>query len=110
MKKQAMVVVLLTVFALVGLSAGIAQAVDGWHTCSITYVGSTGSGYLIKASDTAGTPDFTNIIFVIDPYSGKGKEQYAAALTAFANSSNVQLYLVAPFTDYTVAWGTLATK
>ena len=109
MKKRLMVVVM--VMGMVALLAGIAQA--DWVTCSISQVGSTGTGYLIKASDTnmvAPGPLFTNVTFVIDPYSGKGKEMLATALTAFANSTYVQIYVVAPYTDYTVAWGVLAAK
>jgi hypothetical protein len=109
MKKKAMVVAMLTVFAMVGLLGGIAQA--AWVTCTLTYVGSTGTGYIIQASDTASTPAFpANTIFVLDPYSGKAKELYAAALTAFANSSYVQIWLEAPIADYSVAWGCLASK
>ena len=107
MKKKAMIVVLVTVFALVGLLGGVAQA--AWYTCSISYVGSTGTGYLVEATDTAVPPAFTKVLFVLDPYSGNGKELYAAALTAFANSNYVQLF-VDTFTPYSIAWGCLATK
>jgi hypothetical protein len=107
MKKKAMIVVLVSVFALVGLLGSVAQAV--WYTCSISYVGSTGTGYLVEATDTAAQPAFTKALFVLDPYSGKGKEMYAAALTAFANSTNCQLF-VDTFTPYSIAWGCLATK
>jgi hypothetical protein len=109
MKKRAMIVAMVTVFAMVGLLAGMAQA--AWVTCSLNYVGSTGTGYIIQASDTVAPPAFpANTIFVLDPYSGKARELYAAALTAFANSNNVQLWLEAPVADYSVAWGCLATK
>ena len=107
MKKKMMVVVLVTVFAMVGLLGGIAQA--AWMTCTISYVGSTGTGYLVEATDTAVPAAFTKALFVIDPYSGKGKEMYAAALTAFANSTNVQLF-VDTFTPYSIIWGCLASK
>jgi hypothetical protein len=108
MKKRAMVVAVVTAFVMVGLLAGIAQA--AWVTATVSYVGSTGTAYLVKASDTTTPiPLFTNVIFILDPYGTRGKEMYAAALTAFANSTNVQLYVDA-YTDYSVAWGCLATK
>jgi hypothetical protein len=34
---------------------------------------------------------------------------YTAALTAFANSNNVQMY-IETYIGYTVAWGTLASR
>jgi hypothetical protein len=92
---------------MVGLLGGIAQA--AWVTCTLSYAGSTGSAYIVKATDTAPSPLFTDIIFVLDPYGNRGKEMYAAALTAFANSTYVQLYVDA-YTDYSVAWGVLASK
>ena len=87
MKKRTMAVVMLTVMALVGLSAGIAQA--EWCTVTVSQVGSTGAAYFIKASDTTTpTPKFTNITFVIYE-NGRQKEEFATALTAFANSTYV---------------------
>ena len=108
MKKRAVVVAMLTVFVMVGLLGGVAQA--AWKTCTLSYAGATGTGYIIKATDTAQSPDFTNMIFVLDPYSGEAKQLYAAALTAFANSSYVQIFVEPPFADYSIAWGCLASK
>jgi hypothetical protein len=109
MKKRAMIVAMVTVFAIVGLLGGIAQA--AWTTCTVSYVGSTGTAYLVQASDTTTpTPLFTNVIFILDPYGTRGKEMYAAALTAFANSTYVQLYVDPPYTNYSIVWGALATK
>ena len=112
MKKRAMVVAMLTVMGLVALSAGIAQA--GWTACTISEVGAVGYGYVIKITAVivppATTPVFTNLICLIDTSGGKQKEMYAAALTAFANSSNVLIYVDPPYTDYTTAWGVYAIK
>jgi len=110
MKKSVMAVVMVTVMAmLVGLSGGVAQA--AWATCTVSQVGSTGSNYWVKASDTTTpTPLFTDITFIIDESNGRGKEMFATALTAFANSTNIQIWVDSPYNDYTIIWGALATK
>jgi hypothetical protein len=106
MKKRTMAVVMLTVMALVGLSA-VAQA--EWCTVTVSQVGSTGAAYFIKATDTTTpTPKFTDITFVIYE-NGRQKEEFATALTAFANSTYVSMY-VDGYTDYSLVYGVLATK
>jgi len=64
----------------------------------------------LTATSTAATPLFTNVTFVIDESNGRGKEMFAAALTAFANSTNVQIWVDSPFDNYTIAWGVIASK
>ena len=108
MKKRVMAVVMLTVMGLVALSAGIAQA--DWQTCTVSQVGSTGSNYWITATETSTTPLFSNVTFIIDESNGRGKEMFATALTAFANSSNVQIWVASPYTNYTTVWGLLGVK
>ena len=108
MKKKALALMLLAVMGLVGLSGGVAQA--GWETASILQVGSTGTNYWLTASSTTSTPPFSNITFIIDESNGRGKEMFATALTAFASSTNVQIWVDAPFDNYTIAWGVIASK
>ena len=109
MKMRVMAVVMLTVMALVGLSGGVAQA--AWATCTISNVGSTGTNYWITVTDTTTpTPLFTNVTFIIDESNGRGKEMFATALTAFANSTNIQLWVDSPYNNYNTAWGALASK
>jgi hypothetical protein len=108
MKKSMLAVVMVTVMALVGLSGGVAQA--AWQTCTVSQVGSTGSNYWITASCTTSTPPFTNVTFIIDESNGRAKEMFATALTAFANSTNIQIWIDPPFVNYSIAWGALATK
>jgi len=107
MKKRALVVVLL-MMGLLALLAGIAQA--DWRTCTISQAGSYSSGYVIQATDLGSPVAFTNTTFVIDESGGRGKEMYAAALTAFANSTNLQIWVDAPYSAFSVVWGALATK
>jgi hypothetical protein len=107
MKKSVIVVVMLTVMALVGLAV-VAQA--AWYTCTIDEVGSTGSAYFVIATDTnTNSPYFTKVQFVIDEVNGRGKEMYAAALTAFANSTNLKIFIT-DNVDYTTIWGAYAVK
>jgi hypothetical protein len=109
MKKSVLAVVMVAVMGLVALSGGVAQA--AWATCTVTQVGSTGSNYWVTASDTT-TPTalFTNVTFIIDETNGRGKEMFATALTAFANSTYLQIWVDPPYNNYTTIWGALATK
>lgn len=109
MKKSVMAVVMVTVMAmLVGLSGGVAQA--AWATCTISNVGSTGSNYWLTASSSTTTPPFTDVTFILDESNGRGKEMFATALTAFANSTNIQIWIDPPYNNYTIVWGALASK
>ncbi len=108
MKTRAMVVAMLTIMGLVALSAGFAQA--DFRTCTISQVGSYASGYVIQVTDTGSPVQFTNRNFIIEESMGKGKEMLAAALTAFANSTNVQIWVDPPYTDMSLAWSVVAVK
>jgi hypothetical protein len=93
MKKKAILVALLCVMGLAALSIGNAEA-STWYTCTISRAGANWTpSYVVVLSDTAATPKFTDREFIIDPNSTQKKEIYAAALTAWANSSNVLVYL-----------------
>ena len=112
MQKRVLAVVMVTVMAIMamaGLSSGVSQA--AWATCTVSQVGSPGSNYWLKASDTTTPiPLFTDITFILDESNGRGKEMFATALTAFANSTNIQIWVDSPYNDYTIIWGALATK
>jgi hypothetical protein len=95
MKKKVMLVVLLSFMGLAALSIGNAEAAGPWYTCTISQAGSNWAGYVVTLTDTATTPTFSNVQFVIDTNGGKQKEIYAAALTALANSTNVVAYMSA---------------
>ena len=108
MKKKVLALVMLTFMVLVGLS-GVAQA--GWVTCTVSQVGSTGSNYWVTVTEAVTNPTFTNATFFIDEGSQRGKEMFATALTAFANSTNVQLWIEPPYNSYeTIVWALLASK
>jgi hypothetical protein len=53
---------------------------------------------------------FENVTFILDETNGRWKEMFATALTAFANSTNIQLWVESPYDKYTIAWGAIATK
>lgn len=99
MKKKAMLVALLCVMGLATLSIGNAEAAGPWYTCTISQAGSNWVGYVVTLSDTATPASFTNVSFVIDTTGSggvsKAKEIYAAALSAWANSSYVVAYMSA---------------
>lgn len=110
MKKSllAVVMVMAAVMGLVALSGGEAQA--AWVTCTITQVGATGTNYWVTASDSSPAQLFNNVTFVIDETNGRGKEMYLSALTAFANSTYLWLWVDAPYGNYGTAWGAIAAK
>jgi hypothetical protein len=91
-------VVLLCVMGLVALSISCAQA--GWYTCSVSKVGmGTGGVYAVTLTDIPVPPAaaaFTNRTFGITTTGGFDKQMYAAALTALANSTNVEAYINPP--------------
>jgi len=94
MKRKLMLVALLCVLGVATMSIGNANAAPAFYTCTVTQTGANIWGYyIVYLSDNAGT--FTNQAFFIpdDPaFPGMNKAQYAAALTAFANSTNVSVY------------------
>lgn len=94
MKRKGLVVVLLCVMGLATMAIGNVEAA-GWYTCTVSGCGATWADAYIMVTDTAGTPAFpANTTFVIDNSTGKSNQMYAAALTAFANSTNVLVYLL----------------
>jgi hypothetical protein len=109
MRKKLMLVALLCVMGLTALSIGNAEAAGPWYTCTISQAGSNWVGYVVTLSDTAATPAFTNVAYVIDTVAGKQKEIYAAALSAWANSSYVVAYM-SPVTAGAKCYAIYATK
>jgi hypothetical protein len=97
----------LCVLGLVTLFIGSVQAAPPstppWYLCTVQGAGGTWTDSYITCTDTVGTA-FTNRTFIIDNSTGKANQMLAAALTAFANSTNVYLYL----TDTTEFAHTLA--
>jgi hypothetical protein len=95
MKRKVMLVALLCVLGMATLSIGTANAAVGTYTCTVNATGANYWGYYaVTLTDVGGT--FTNLVCFIpvDPaLPGMDKAQYAAALTAFANSTNVVAYL-----------------
>ncbi len=108
MKVKAIVVVMLLVVGLTAFSIGNAQA-GQWYTCTISKAGAFTSGAdYIMVSDVGFIPPaiaaFTNTTFILDNSSQQAKSMMAAALTALANSTYVEVYLET-VTAYSVAFG-----
>jgi hypothetical protein len=96
MKKKMMLVALLCVLGVATLSIGNANAAASTYTCSVVQTGANYWGwYSATLTDNGGT--FNNLVcwFPVDPVNAPGMEKaaYAAALTAFANSTNVVVLL-----------------
>jgi hypothetical protein len=93
MKKKAMVLVLLCVLgmAVFSVSNATAAAAPPWYNCTLTNVGSVGTFYFVQAADSGGA--FGSTYFLIDSASPLGNQYLATALTGFANSTTVGLYL-----------------
>ena len=94
MKKKMLLIALLVVMGMATLSIGNANAAAGAFTCTVTQTGANYWGYyIVYMTDNAGS--FTNKAFFIpdNPSApGMNKAIYAAALTAFANSTNVTVW------------------
>lgn len=105
MRRKALVAVLFSVMVLAALSIGNADA--AWYTCTIRQAGSTYNYYYVQITDNNGA--FTATNYIIDESYGRGKEMYAAALTAWANGSNVYVY-VDNTTQYSTVWALAATN
>jgi hypothetical protein len=89
MQKRVIVVALLCVMGLATLAVGTASAAYGTFECVINKVTANYWGfYLVTLTEINNT--FQNQQFlIVDDGSGMVKAQYASALTAFANSTNV---------------------
>jgi hypothetical protein len=93
MKKKALVMTLLCVMGL-ALAAGVAQAT--WYTCTIQQAGVLNGGYYVVWLTDINNQAAVSTPFIItnaSPTLVNG--MYAAALTAYANSTNVYVDLSA---------------
>ena len=94
MKKKVLLVALLCVFGMATLSIGNANAAVGTFTCTVSAAGLI-TGILCRHSDRRGWDFYQfSMFYPSGPRKpGMEKAQYAAALTAFANSTNVVAYM-----------------
>lgn len=90
MKKKALVMALLCVMGLTTLAVGTAGAAYGTFTCTVNKVTANYWGYyLVTLTDNAGSFSNNTMVIVTPGSTEMVKAQFAAALTAFANSTNV---------------------
>jgi hypothetical protein len=90
MKKKVLVTVLACIMLLAAL--GVGNAAPGYYTCTLSRAGAATYGYWIEASEINGA--FSNMFFLIDQsVPNIGPAMYATALTAYANSSNIVIYV-----------------
>jgi hypothetical protein len=95
MKRKALVVL----FCIVGLmvAVGVAQATP--FTCTIQQAGVNAGGYYyVFLTDTASTPSWTGSQLFLIPTGTQTitNGMFAAALTAYANSTNVAIDIYVP--------------
>ena len=68
---------------------GAINASADWYTCSINQVGASGAKSLVRLTDSATTPAFTNNWFFIE--GDAAKEMLATALTAISMGKSVRV-------------------
>jgi hypothetical protein len=112
MKRKALIVAL---FCIMGLTlAGAAQATN--YTCTISQVGILGGAYyVVYLTDTnTSTPGWAGAFPFLIPTTSQSiaNGMYAAALTAYANSTNViaDIYNPGTMPQYSVIASLSATK
>ena len=89
MKRKALFVVLACVMALATVSVG--SAVAGFYTCTVNSTGCAGTFFTLNLTDVNGAFPATD--FVIDAAIPGANAMLATALTAFANSTNLKVWL-----------------
>lgn len=93
MKKKVMLVALLCVLGMTTLSIGNANAAQGFYTCTVNATGAMWWGFQTVTLTDNGAAFGPQEYFILEDGTGMSKSMYAAALTAFANSTSVKAYL-----------------
>jgi len=95
MKAKKVMVVFCLMLGLVAFSLGTANAAFTYFTCTLSAAGATGAGApYITVSDLGAT--FTDFTFILDNSALQANSSLAAALTAWANSGNVKIFINSP--------------
>ena len=89
MKKKVMLVALLCILGLSTLAVGTGEAAYATYNCVVNSVTSNYWGYYLVTLTEVNNAFVNQQFFIVDDGSGMVKAQYATALTAFANSTNV---------------------
>lgn len=106
MKRKALMVVLCVVM----LGAFVASAQAGaWYTCIVNQAGQSGTVYFCQLTEVSGVDWTGPRYFFIDTSAGVQNAMLATLLTAFANSSNVNVWLEYPGEWWTIT-GVTASK
>ena len=108
MKKLAVVMIMACIMGMAIFSVVNAAVTPPLYEVTISEIGAASWGYYFKCSDVGAA--FTNVYFVIDPSNAsKANGMYATGLTAFANSTNAQVYLPA-ITEWSTCWSVSGLK
>jgi hypothetical protein len=89
--KTVFVVLIAIAFILPVLGTSQAQAAGGWFTCYVTQAGPQGATFMVRLSDNAATPAFTNTWYIF--YNTNTNFYAATALSALASGLKVQVYV-----------------
>lgn len=93
MKKALVVALLVMGLGVLCISGAQAANLPPWYDCQVTATGCNAAGVmtvtLTNPAFPTGSQGANTTVFLIDNSGGHAKEMFAAALTAFANSSTV---------------------
>lgn len=96
MKRKAFVLVaVLSVFILFGIS----EVNAAWYTCDVTGTGAAGSSVLVRLTDTAATPAFTNKWFSTNSANVTETNRVLACLLTAMSLEKTVMISVANLTD-----------
>jgi hypothetical protein len=108
MKKLAMVMVCVMVLSAltIGSVANATTANPGWYNVIVTYIGALPTYGFYSLTATSSDTSWTGPrIFLIDAANPETKSMLATALTGYANSGGVTLYLPNTIAEYTFVGG-----
>ena len=111
--KKALVVVLCVMVGLASLSIGKAEAAFTYVTATISAAGgiSNGSSYIVVTDINTTTPAFPpNTRLVLDNSTNQQNQFLASALTAWANSGNVEILVNTPVAAFDLCFGVAVKK
>ena len=108
MRKMAVMMALCLAIGAFSVSSAGAYS---WYTCTVNQAGSMPWGAYVVLTDNAATPAFpANTTFIVDTSDPANmRAMLAAALTAVANSANIEAFISAP-AAYNIVSGVLVRK
>ena len=91
MKRSKAILLALTIFGLLTLSAMNANAEATWYICSVNMAGPGYGATYVQLTDTATSPTFTRTWFILP--ASQSNAYLATALTAISSNMTVGIYV-----------------